>query len=75
MAARSSSLVTQLSSPSRRAQVASEIRLSTPGATLPSGARVSSSWTPPRISSCPTRDSGSSSMATAAAPDICRRSW
>ena len=51
------------------------MRLSTPGVTTPSGARVSSSWTPPRISSCPTRDFGSSSKATADAPDMRSRIW
>jgi hypothetical protein len=75
IAVRSSSTVTQRSAPSTVVQLAREIRLRTPGATVPSGALVSSSWTPPRISSSPTLAAGSSSRATAARPDIRSRSW
>jgi hypothetical protein len=75
MAARRSSTGTQEGAPSTVEQVASEISDSTPRATVSSGPRVSSSWTPPRISRRPTSAVGSSSRSTAAAADICDRIW
>jgi hypothetical protein len=72
---RRSSAVRHFRAPSTRAQLAAATRLSTPGVTVPSAERVSSSWVPPRISSRPTRDDGSTIAATAASPDIFSLTW